>query len=249
MSGCFRFGEFELDLAAYALRRDGERIKLERIPMEALILLVERPGVLVGRSQIQAALWGADVFVEHDSAINTAVRKVRHALDDHAEESRFIETVVGKGYRFIAPVERVRPDSPVRRNNIETPAPSSDGRRAFPRYCVTRGRQEFILDAGENLVGRDTDARVFVDHPSVSRRHARIAIGPRTAMLEDLKSRNGTFVDGRRVDGPAEIRHGAIIGLGPITLTFLVLSGPASTEPVSGSVGRRHSQHRITVRP
>jgi len=229
MSGCFRFGEFELDLAAYALRHAGERVKLEKIPMEVLILLVECESALVERRQIQAALWGPDVFVEHDSAINTAVRKVRHALGDDAEEPRFIETVVGKGYRFIAPVERVGPDSP---------APSSGGRRrAFPRYCVTRGRQEFILDAGENLLGRDANARVYVDHPSVSRRHARISVGPGPAILEDLKSRNGTFVDGRRLGAPTEIRHGAIIALGPITLTFLVLSGPASTKPVSGSVG------------
>ena len=241
MSGRFRFGEFEVDLAAYALRRGSDRIKLEKIPMEVLILLVERAGALVGRTQIQSALWGRDVFVEHDSAINTAVRKVRHALGDDAEKPRFVETVVGKGYRFIAPVERLQPESPVRRNQIEATAPSSDQRRSFPRYCVTRDRQEFILDAGDNLLGRDVNARVYVDHPSVSRRHARISIGPARAILEDLRSRNGTFVDGQRVDVPTEIRHAAIIGLGSITLTFVVLSGPASTKSVSGRSG-----HRVT---
>jgi DNA-binding winged helix-turn-helix (wHTH) protein len=244
MSGCFRFGEFELDLAAYALRRTRKPIKLEKIPMEVLILLVENAGALVGREHIRAALWGADVFVEHDSAINTAVRKVRHALDDDAEKPRFVETVVSKGYRFIAPVERSR-DSPEQSRGIEAASsPSHRWRGRFPRYCLTRGREEFVLGAGANLLGRDVNARVYVEHPSVSRRHASISIESDRAMLEDLKSRNGTFVDGRRVDAPTEIRHGAIIGMGPITLTFLVLSGAASTKSVSGSVARRMGKRK-----
>jgi pSer/pThr/pTyr-binding forkhead associated (FHA) protein len=98
---------------------------------------------------------------------------------------------------------------------------------------VTRGKQEFVLDTGENLLGRDPAAPVYVDHPSVSRRHARISIRSARAVLEDLKSRNGTFLDGKRIDTPTEIRDGAVIGLGPIMLTFRVLSAPASTQPMS----------------
>src|SRR5205814_1151732 len=153
---------------------------------------------------------GSHIFVEHDSAINTAVRKVRRALGDDADNPRFIETVVAKGYRFIAPIER-GPDSPERGSAIKA--------SGFPRYCLTRGRDEFIMSAGENLLGRDAGARVHVNHPSVSRHHACIAIESDRAILKDLKSLNGTFVDGRRVDAPTEIRHGAVIGLGPITLT------------------------------
>jgi DNA-binding winged helix-turn-helix (wHTH) protein len=237
MSASFRFGEFELDVAAYALWRAGERIKLEKIPMELLILLVGRAGTLADRRTIQASLWGSDVFVEHDSATNTAIRKIRQALGDDAEKPRFIETVVGKGYRFIAPVERHRSESDVRGNNEFEVAPVSPGRqrRSFPHYCVTRGRQEFVLDRGENLLGRDPDAHVYIDHPSVSRHHAQISIQSDRAILEDLKSRNGTFLEGRRIEAPTEIRHGAIIGLGPITLTFVVLTGAASTRPMTGT--------------
>ena len=224
MSGCFRFAGFELDLAVYELRQRGERIRLEKLPMEVLILLVRDAGTLVSRRAIQTALWQPGVFVDHDAAINTAIRKIRRALEDDAENPRFVETVVGKGYRFIAKVERPK---------RETAIDESDGRRA-PSYCVTRGRHEFVLASGENLLGRDPAARVYVDHTSVSRRHARISIGSERATLEDLKSRNGTFVDGRRIDTPTEIHHGAIIGLGPITFTFLVLSGPVSTRPMSG---------------
>src|SRR5690242_7894585 len=104
MSRIFCFGEFELDVPAYALRRAGERIKLEKIPMEILVILVQKAGVLVNRAEIQAARWGSDVFVDQDAAINTAIRKIRRALRDDVEHPRFIETVVGKGYRFSAPV-------------------------------------------------------------------------------------------------------------------------------------------------
>lgn len=224
MSGSFRFGEFELDVAAYVLRRAGERIKLEKIPMEILVLLLENVGVLVSRTQIRAALWGSDVFVDQDAAINTAIRKIRRALADDAEHPRFIETIVGKGYRFIAQVGPSSADV----DRLDD---------SFPKYVLTRGKREFVLAAGENLLGRDPDARVHVDHPSVSRRHARISIDSAAAVLEDLKSRNGTFVDGREIETATEIHDGAIIGLGPITLTLIVLAPDASTLPMARSSG------------
>src|SRR5215831_17924412 len=139
MSGSFRFGEFELDVAAYTLRRAGQRIKLERIPMEVLVLLVRRPGILVNRAEIQAALWGSDVFVGHDSAINTAVRKIRRALGDDAEHPRFLETVVGKGYRFIAPLEPKGADPSLEGSNVDAGESSGRLHRHLPNYLLTRG--------------------------------------------------------------------------------------------------------------
>ena len=103
----FRFREFELDVAAYELRRHGRSVRLERQPMEVLILLVERQGVLVSRAEIVKRLWSDDVFVDVDTGVHTAVRKIRQALRDSPQESMFIETVPGKGYRFVAPVEVV----------------------------------------------------------------------------------------------------------------------------------------------
>ena len=219
MPGSFRFGEFELDADAFALRRNGRSLKLEKVPMEVLVLLVRHAGRLVTRGDIQAAVWGPEVFVDQDAAINTAIRKIRRALEDDAEQPRFVETVVGKGYRFVA------------REDAQPP-------QAVPTYLVTRGKQQFVLSAGENLLGRDPHAAVYVDHPSVSRRHARIAIEPARAVLEDLESRNGTFLEGRPLDAPAELHHGAIIGLGPITLTFIVLPPVASTLPMPSGTAR-----------
>jgi TolB-like protein/DNA-binding winged helix-turn-helix (wHTH) protein/tetratricopeptide (TPR) repeat protein len=96
--------DFELDLARYELRRGGRVERLEKLPMELLILLSERRGQLVTRAEILERLWGRDVFLHADAAINTAVRKVRRALGDDPEAPRFLETVVGKGYRFVGAI-------------------------------------------------------------------------------------------------------------------------------------------------
>lgn len=232
MTRCFRFGGFTLDLDAYVLTRaDGARVRLQKVPMDLLILLVEHAGALVEREAIREALWGADVFVEQDASINTAVRKIRRALDDDQIEPRFIETVVGKGYRFVAPVatndhrDSGSGDATPRSRAAAAP------RRIFPSYSLVRGVQEFVLGEGSNLLGRDPAARVYIDHSSVSRQHARIVVNPDGVTVEDLDSRNGTFVNGRRVSAPEAIRDGALIGLGPITLTFVAVSGPGSTAP------------------
>jgi TolB-like protein/DNA-binding winged helix-turn-helix (wHTH) protein/Flp pilus assembly protein TadD len=101
----FRFGDFELDVGAYALRRNGRPVRIERQPMDLLLLLVERRGQLVLRSEIVDRLWGKDVFVDVETGVNTAIRKVRQALRDSPGAPTFVETVSAKGYRFIAPVE------------------------------------------------------------------------------------------------------------------------------------------------
>ena len=102
-----RFREFELNLAAYELRRNGKTVRLERLPMDLLIMLIERRGDLVTRADIVQRLWGPDVFVDVETGVHTAIRKIRQALRDSAETPAFIETVAGKGYRFVAPVETV----------------------------------------------------------------------------------------------------------------------------------------------
>jgi TolB-like protein/DNA-binding winged helix-turn-helix (wHTH) protein/Tfp pilus assembly protein PilF len=96
--------DLELDRVAYELRRSGRALKLERIPMEILLLLVERQGQLVSREDIIGRIWGKDVFLDTDNSINSAIRKIRQALKDDPEKPVFIQTVTGKGYRFISAV-------------------------------------------------------------------------------------------------------------------------------------------------
>src|SRR5215510_3815250 len=97
-------GEIDLDLGRYELRRSGRRIKLEKKPMELLMLLVSRREQLVPREEIVAKLWQSDLFVDTERSINNIVRKIRTALRDDADRPRYLETVVGKGYRFVGPL-------------------------------------------------------------------------------------------------------------------------------------------------
>lgn len=100
----FHFGDFTLDQSRYRLERGERVLRLEKLPMELLILLLQHPGELVSREEIAGHLWGKDVFLDTDHSINTAVRKIRQALRDDPEKPRYVETVVGKGYCFTAPV-------------------------------------------------------------------------------------------------------------------------------------------------
>src|SRR5208282_369424 len=99
-----RFGSFEVDLQEGKLTKAGVRIHLQGQPLQILVLLLEHPGQLVAREEIRQKLWSQDTFVEFDDALNTAVRKLRTALNDAADNPRFLETVPRRGYRFVAPV-------------------------------------------------------------------------------------------------------------------------------------------------
>ena len=126
------FEGFELDPGAFELRRDGQLIKLERIPLQLLLLLAENRQRLVTREEILRAIWGENVFVDADNSINTAVRKARQALKDDPENPRFLRTVPGKGYRFTAEVKSVNSTvSPeglasVEKLPQESPTPAND---------------------------------------------------------------------------------------------------------------------------
>jgi DNA-binding winged helix-turn-helix (wHTH) protein len=107
-----KFGQFELDPAAYELRRLGQPVRLERIPMELLLLLVSRRGELVTRAEIVDKLWGSEVFIDTNTAVNIAVSKARQALRDDPDNPRYLLTISGKGYRFIGLLEQPPPHAP-----------------------------------------------------------------------------------------------------------------------------------------
>lgn len=103
----YEFGEFRVDCGRFELLHKGRPLRVERKPLELLILLVARQGQLVTRTEIAERLWSSEVFVDTEHGINTAIRKLRHLLQDDPDEPRFIQTVTGMGYRFIAPVATV----------------------------------------------------------------------------------------------------------------------------------------------
>ena len=119
--GIFRFAGFELDRNVYELRRNGHRLNLERIPLDLLFLLVDQRNRLVTREEIFERIWGKQVFVDTDNAINTAIRKLRRALEDDPDSPKFIETVPARGYRFVAAA----------RSALQQPTPSSETKIAY----------------------------------------------------------------------------------------------------------------------
>jgi DNA-binding winged helix-turn-helix (wHTH) protein len=100
-----RFGDFELDFGHFQLYRGGVPVRLEGLPLQLLMYLIENQRQLVTREQIADALWGKDVFVDIEQGINTAIRKIRIALDDDSGQPQFLQTVVGRGYRFVGACE------------------------------------------------------------------------------------------------------------------------------------------------
>ena len=136
----YRFGAFELDTAAYELRREGRVIRLARQPMEVLILLVERRRTLVTHEEMAGRLWGDGVFVDRDAGLHTAILKIRQALGDALPSPVFVETVAGKGYRFIASVEVVAPT----RAGSQPASPAPEHHEDPPRTNLTADVTSFI---------------------------------------------------------------------------------------------------------
>ena len=99
-----RFADFELDFGRFQLSRNGQPVRLEGLPLQLLMFMIEHHCQLVTREQIADALWGKDVFVDVEQGINTAIRKVRMALDDDSAQPQYLQTVVGRGYRFVADI-------------------------------------------------------------------------------------------------------------------------------------------------
>jgi TolB-like protein/DNA-binding winged helix-turn-helix (wHTH) protein/Tfp pilus assembly protein PilF len=141
-----QFGEdFKFDLQTYRLTRDGRVLKLERIPTEILLFLIEQKGLLVTREQIAERIWGKDVFLDTDNSINGAIRKIRQVLKDDPEQPRFIQTITGKGYRFIALVGEAEgqgeADARILPPGVETPVP-------LPPKRHPRSKSSLIFAAG-----------------------------------------------------------------------------------------------------
>ena len=135
-----RFGDFDVDLRSGELRKRGIRIKLQVQPFQVLLALLERPGDLVRREELQKRIWPADTFVDFDQGLNNAVKRLREALADVAEKPRFIETLSKRGYRFIGLIQ----DGGERTNKTEAPADEFSEHRAEPTNNV-----EATIDSGQ----------------------------------------------------------------------------------------------------
>lgn len=214
MSLRLRFGECVLDTGTRELLREGAPVHLSPKAFQLLEALLEARPEAVSRAALHDHLWPA-TFV-HEANLPNLVAEVRAALADDARRPRFVRTVHGYGYAFCAeaaPEERV------------FPAGSFVYRLETPRETASFGD-------GEHVLGRAAGCLVRLRSRSVSRRHAVVRARAGEAVIEDLGSRNGTFVRGERLSGPAVLGHGDEVRVGSVTLRFLVVSSPAdSTAP------------------
>lgn len=211
----YRFGDFTLDPATRQLRRGGVELPLSPKAFALLeLLLLRRPRALA-RAQIRDHLWPDTVVSE--SSLNTLVSEIRAALGDRGRRPALVRTVHGFGYAFAG---RAEEDRPVGRGPT----------RAASRFRLCLPDRETQLSEGENVLGRDEDAAFWIDAPTVSRRHARILVENGRALLEDMGSRNGTWLRGKRLEQTAELHDGDEIRLGRVPLIFRVVSVFGSTE-------------------
>lgn len=192
--------------------------------MDVLCFLAEHQGEVVSRDGIIAGVW-AKRFVA-DSALSRSIAELRRILGDDAREPTFIETIAKRGYRLAAAVARTESvPRPRPSSRPEAPAWLYEGRRC----ALLRGEQEIALDEGENVVGRTAGAAVRLDFPEVSRRHARVVVTGGRAVLEDLGSKNGTYLRGRRVQAAVELTDGDEIVFGRALVVFRLYGSSATT--------------------
>jgi TolB-like protein/DNA-binding winged helix-turn-helix (wHTH) protein/tetratricopeptide (TPR) repeat protein len=144
-----RFATFEVDPHAGELRRDGSRVKLQEQPFQVLLALLERPGDVVTRQELRTKLWPADTFVDFDHSLNAAVKRLRDALGDTAENPRFIETLARRGYRFLVPLQG-QAVTPVLSTSTPVPA-AADGPPSAVRLAAKAARRWSLKSAGLGL--------------------------------------------------------------------------------------------------
>ena len=209
------FGPFALDPGTRQLTRGGEVVHLTPKAFELLEALVtERPNVL-SKDALQRRLW-PDTFVS-EANLSNLIAEIRQALHDRARAPRFIRTCHGFGYAFCAEAAAL----PAR----------IGGRLDQPVGWLQWDQHRFLLGAGEHVIGRGPEARIRLDHTTVSRRHARILMTvDGAATLEDFDSKNGTFLSSQRVTTPIRLADGDLIGIGSVCLTFHLQLGALSTE-------------------
>src|SRR5262245_37050432 len=209
-----RFGECTLDDLSRQLRRRNEAVELSPKAYELLQLLIAARPRALSKTEMLAQLW-PDTFVVEGNLSNL-IAEVRTAIGDSAREPRFIRTVHGFCYAFSGVVEDEPAAAPVETRNA--------------RCWVLHGNVTIQLADGEHLIGRHPTSIVSIESKKVSRRHAVIQVAGESATLVDLGSRNGTFVDGRRIASPVKLRHRNRIQVGPIEMVFRVASLGSTTE-------------------
>jgi len=204
-----RFGDCVFDSDTREIFRAEKPVHVSPKAFALLAVLIERRPKAISKDELHKRLW-PETFVS-DANLPNLIAELRESLGDDAHEPRIIRTVQRFGYAFRADTagETARPDAPA--------------------YRLIWGDREIGLRRGENLIGRDDAAALWIDDDLVSRRHARIVIDEKGAVLEDLGSKNGTRLRGKRIRSPAKLADEDLITIGPASMIFRVLHETGST--------------------
>ena len=207
------FGECEFDSARRVLLRHGSVKPLSPKAFQLLELLLDRRPEAVTKPELLERLW-PETFVS-DASLHNVVAEVRAALGDAPRAARYIRTVPRYGYAFhgnarLAPVAEMSRSADI-----------------GPR--LLSGAHEWLLSEGSNLVGRDRDCAIRLDSATLSRHHARIVVTKEDAIVEDLGSKNGSRLNGRRLTHPVSLKDGDQLQVGSVTMTYRILESLPST--------------------
>jgi DNA-binding winged helix-turn-helix (wHTH) protein len=211
-----RFGPFELDPQRRQLSREGQVQHLTPKAFDLLLLLVEAAPRVVPKGEIHQCLWPSGVVT--DATLVGLVKEIRRALSDTAAESPIIRTAHRVGYAFEAPV-------------TYSPAPQRDC-----HWLIVMDRRIALAD-GENIIGRDPAANVWLDYSTISRRHARVTVLATHAVLEDLGSKNGTSIRGAPLTGATTLRNGDEFACGQLVMTYRKSSADMPTATQASRLG------------
>ena len=210
-----QFASCTFDVDARQLCRDGHEVQLSPKAFELLRVLIESRPRALSKSELLERVW-PDTFVSEASLTRT-VNEIRNAIGEPGRIGSAVRTVHGYGYAFAAPVGAA---------GFTSRSPEA----ATPVAWLANAQQEIALHEGVHLAGRDAAAQIRLDSPRVSRRHARFNVDGTRVIVEDLKSKNGTIVNGQRIVGAVTLRHGDSVTIGPVTLTVCTAAAGASTE-------------------
>lgn len=197
-----RFDTFEFDAVTRRVRRDGVDVHLAPKAFDLLAALLDAAPRVVTKRELHARLWPGGVVA--DATLVALIKQLRAALDDRKRAMPLIRTVHRVGYALDIPSGRREPATP-----------------SVATHWITLGQRRLSLVSGENIIGRDEGAGIRIDDPMVSRRHARILVSASGAVVEDLGSKNGTFIDGRPLAAaPTPLRHGIQLAFGTVLATY-----------------------------
>lgn len=207
--GDFRLGGWLVQPSLNRLSRQGRTVHVEPKLMDVLVFLASRPGEVTSKEELLEAVWGRPYIAE--SVLSRAIAELRRALDDNAAAPDIVETIRKRGYRVIAAVEAV--GAPTGNDGAGKVPDAPVGAGEAPVVLVW-GQRELPFSVGSFVIGRAADAALRLRTPRASRHHARLTVGECHVSLEDLGSKNGTFVRGSRITLPTELVDGDDVTIG-----------------------------------